>query len=117
MQGLRVEDQITAGVTLYGPRTTMVFYNTLSEKVQEYTLKEEDWVLTKEDIVIKDEAKTFAPGNLRAVNNDEIYKKLIFSFIEQGKTLRYSGGLASDIFQIFIKGEGIFSNISTEKCP
>ncbi len=42
----------------------------------------------------------------------------MLSWINRGFTLRYTGGLVPDAFQILIKGHGIFLNIGskTHKC-
>lgn len=36
-------------------------------------------------------------------------------WIKNGYTLRYTGGLVVDVYQIFIKGHGIFSNCGSPK--
>jgi sedoheptulose-bisphosphatase len=60
----------------------------------------------------------FSPGNLRAVNENEAYDKVVSTWIKKGYTLRYTGGLVPDVGQIFIKGHGVLSNIGSEshKC-
>lgn len=42
----------------------------------------------------------------------------MLSWIKKGYTLRYSGGMVPDVGQIFIKGNGIFSNLGSKnhKC-
>lgn len=60
----------------------------------------------------------FSPGNLRAVNENEEYDKVVSGWIKKGYTLRYTGGLVPDVGQIFIKGNGVLSNIGSKshKC-
>ena len=86
--------------------------------------------MTKENIKIEQKTKLFAPANLRAVNEHAPYKKLVDYWISNKYTLRYSilkliinnnnsytGGMVPDIYQIFIKGSGIFANPVTKESP
>jgi sedoheptulose-bisphosphatase len=41
----------------------------------------------------------------------------VLGWIKKGYTLRYTGGLVVDVYQIFIKGHGIFSNFLSAKYP
>ena len=56
----------------------------------------------------------FSPGNLRAVTENEEYKKIVDRWISKGYTLRYTGGLVPDVAQIFIKGHGVFCNVASK---
>lgn len=58
----------------------------------------ETWVKTKENLVIKEKGNIFAPGNLRATNENEGYKKLVDHWISNRYTLRYTGGMAPDVY-------------------
>jgi fructose-1,6-bisphosphatase I len=42
---------------------------------------------------------------------------VVESWIEEGKTLRYSGGMVPDLHHILSKGQGIFSYPRDEKHP
>jgi fructose-1,6-bisphosphatase len=42
------------------------------------------------------------------------YREVVDYWIHNGYTLRYSGGMAADIHQIFMKGEGVFSCMGTD---
>jgi sedoheptulose-bisphosphatase len=75
------------------------------------------WIVTKNNCEIKPNCKIFAPGNLRASNEDIKYRNLINYWIDNRYTLRYTGGMVPDIYQIFIKGEGIFVNLPSQKAP
>ena len=57
-----------------------------------------EWIVTKEDIKIKKKGNIFAPGNLRAGTDNPKYKKCIDYWIENGYTLRYTGGMVPDIY-------------------
>ncbi|KAI9155195.1 Sedoheptulose-1,7-bisphosphatase, chloroplastic [Paramyrothecium foliicola] len=50
----------------------------------------------------------FAPANLRAAGDDPRYMGLVTSYIQQGYTLRYSGGLVPDIVHALVKGHGVY---------
>ena len=75
------------------------------------------WVVSKEKIKIKDTTKLFAPGNLRATTENKGYKEVVDYWLSMGYTLRYTGAMVPDIYQLFIKGEGIFCNIISPKNP
>ena len=57
---------------------------------------------------IKYDADIFAPGNLRLTTIHSGYRKCVLWYMDKGKRLRYTGGMAPDIYQIFIKKNGIF---------
>ncbi len=101
-------DMVAAINMVYGPRTTLIY--TIGKGVHEFTLNDVgEFTLTKENIKIKDKAKNFAPGNLRAGNENAKYKKLINHWMDEEYTLRYSGGMAADLNHILKKGQGIFT--------
>jgi len=54
---------------------------------------------------------------MRASKENIPYKKCIDYWIDNCYTLRYTGGMVPDIYQIFIKEKGIFTNLSSEKNP
>lgn len=101
-------DQVAALYAVYGPRVTIVY--TIGKGVHEFTLNDVgEFTLTKENIKLSETASNFAPGNLRAVNAFPTYKKLVESWVADGYTLRYSGGMTPDINHIMLKGQGIFT--------
>lgn len=101
-------EMVAAINIVYGPRTTLMY--TVGKGTHEFTLNDVgEFTLTAENITIKDSAKHFAPGNLRAGNKNAKYKKLVNHWMDEEYTLRYSGGMAADINHILKKGEGIFT--------
>lgn len=66
-------------------------------------------------MIIKPKTNIFAPGNSRAAEDNEVYKKICLRWLETGYTLRYSGGFAPDAAQIMLKGHGVFCNIASNK--
>jgi len=73
--------------------------------------------LTKDNIVIKKKGKIFSPGNTRCIQYHAAYREVVDYWIHNGYTLRYSGGMAPDICQIFLKEEGVFSCFGDQKNP
>lgn len=118
--GRKGREMIAAGFAVYGPRTTLVISH--GEGVNEYRLvRGEDlssgeWEPAKQGLTVK-EGKMFAPGNLRAVSDRADYLELVRWWMEQGYTLRYSGGMVPDINQILLKGKGIFSYPGYSEAP
>lgn len=115
-------EQVASAVTLYGPRTTLCIAlpsasTTMGrDVVLEVTLTTRDqWELSREDIRIQPKGKVFAPGNLRASNDNQKYNALVQYWIQERYTLRYTGGMVPDVYHIFTKSKGVFSNVSSEK--
>ena len=112
--GRKGREMIAAGFAVYGPRTTLVISH--GEGVNEYRLVRREWEPARQGITVK-EGKMFAPGNLRAVSDRADYFELVRWWMEQGYTLRYSGGMVPDINQILLKGKGIFSYPGYSEAP
>ena len=116
-------EQVASAVSLYGPRTTLCIAlpssSTTKDKdvVLEVTLVRNriEWELSRDNITIQAAGKVFAPGNLRATNDNAQYDALVKYWIENRYTLRYSGGMVPDVYHIFAKSKGVFSNVSSEK--
>jgi sedoheptulose-bisphosphatase len=64
--GEKIGAQVNAVISLFGPRTTALFYNGPIDKVQELTFIDGKWILSHEHLVIKGKTNIYAPGNLRA---------------------------------------------------
>lgn len=116
-------EQVASAVTLYGPRTTLCIALPSAstdlgrDTVLEVTLTGEKsvWEVSRDLIEIKSSGKIFAPGNLRASNDNEKYNSLIQHWISDRYTLRYTGGMVPDVYHIFAKSKGVFANVSSEK--
>ncbi|MEK7146380.1 MAG: fructose-bisphosphatase class I, partial [Patescibacteria group bacterium] len=101
---------------IYGPRTLLVF--STGKGAHEFTLVNGVWELTAENLKLEGgKNKYFAPGNLRAAKEREDYLELVNSFIKEGYTLRYSGGMVPDIHHSFVKGHGIFMYPGSPAAP
>mgnify|MGYP001598292247 CR=1 FL=1 len=109
-------DQVAAIYAIYGPRTLLVF--STGKGAHEFTLVNGVWELTAENLKLEGgKNKYFAPGNLRAAKEREDYLELVNSFIKEGYTLRYSGGMVPDIHHSFVKGHGIFMYPGSPAAP
>jgi len=125
--GAKGSDQVTSLIALYGPRTTVLIalddgayefsYGCTPEGCQLPDGSFEPWICTKTQIKISEESKIFSPANLRAAQDVPGYKKLVDHFMDNRYTLRYSGGLVPDVYQQFTKGQGIFTNPTSENSP
>ena len=109
-------DQVGALYLVYGPRTILTY--SVGKGVHEFYLNEVgEFVLSKENMTMRDEVKTYAPGNLRTVVDTPAYYKMMNIWLQEGHTLRYSGGMVPDIHLMLVKGAGIFTNIGGSKYP
>uniref|UniRef100_A0A7S3YR17 fructose-bisphosphatase n=1 Tax=Lotharella globosa TaxID=91324 RepID=A0A7S3YR17_9EUKA len=112
--------QKAAGMAVYGPRTTITLAIDSIKGSHEFMLMDDrtsasgQWVYTRSFYEIK-EGKLFAPGNLRATNDNEGYKALVDYWVSNGYTLRYTGGMVPDVNQLLIRGKGIFVNATSNK--
>lgn len=104
-------EQAGAGMIVYGPRTVYCLALTAAKGCHEFLLQDDGkWVHVKETYAIG-EGKMFSPGNLRATSDNPEYAKLIKYWIDEQYTLRYTGGMVPDVFQIIVKEKGVFSNV------
>ncbi len=114
--GATPREQIAALYLVYGPRTILVY--SAGKGVHQFHLNEVgEFILMKEDMRMRDEVKTYAPGNLRAVVDTPAYHRMMSLWLQEGHTLRYSGGMVPDIHHMLVKGAGIFTNIGGSKYP
>jgi len=99
---------LAAGIyCLYGPKTMLVF--AIGDKIASFTMHKGEYYLEKNDLRIADTTKYFAPGNLKAVNYNLNYGKLVDYWISHDYKLRYSGGMVPDIHHMLYKGDGVFA--------
>nr|AHK23663.1 chloroplast sedoheptulose-1,7-bisphosphatase [Chromera velia] len=116
--GASGRQQVASVLAMYGPRTTLLLWAEGDEGVHEYTLHDQHWYLSNRICNIKEKgAKLFSPANLRAAQDLPPYKELIDFWMTNRYTLRYTGGLVPDVYQMFIKGHGVFANPASAKAP
>lgn len=104
-------EMCAAAMGVYGPRSVFVLAMQDEPGTHEFLLGEDGkWVCNKKTTSYG-EGKMFAPGNLRAINTHNSYNDLVMYYIQNGYTLRYSGGLVPDVFQLIVKEKGVFTNV------
>jgi sedoheptulose-bisphosphatase len=118
LTGVTGRDIRAAGIAVYGPRTTITLavdnmdYAHEFLLVDDFSAKHGQWVKTNEFTTI-DEGRLFAPGNLRATQDNEGYAELFNYWNTNQYQLRYTGGMVPDVNQLMVKGKGIFVNVAS----
>jgi len=113
LTGITGRQQAAAGMGIYGPRTVYVIAVAGFPGTHEFLLLDDGkWLHVKETTAIG-EGKLFSPGNLRATFDNPNYQKLINYWVDKQYTLRYTGGMVPDVFQILVKEKGIFTNVTS----
>lgn len=98
---------------IYGPRTVYCIAIKGYPGTHEFLLMDDgSWVHVKETTEIG-EGKMFSPGNLRATFDNPAYERLISYYLGEKYTLRYTGGMVPDVFQILVKEKGVFTNVTS----
>ena len=111
--GVTGRQQAAAGMGIYGPRTVYVIAVAGFPGTHEFLLMDDGkWLHVKETERIG-EGKLFSPGNLRATFDNPNYEKLVNYWVDQQYTLRYTGGMVPDVFQILVKEKGVFTNVTS----
>lgn len=106
---------VCAGLAIYGPRTTLTLAIDGVDGAHEFLLiddfsaKHGSWIHTAAFSTVN-EGKLFAPGNMRAAQDNPGYKKLLDFYFSERYQLRYTGGMVPDVNQILVKGKGVFCN-------
>lgn len=113
LKDIKGSEQAAAGMGVYGPRTVFVIALKDAPGCHEFLLQDDGtWVHVKETTEIG-EGKLFAPGNLRATFDNPEYEKLVSYYLGEKYTLRYTGGMVPDVFQIIVKEKGVFTNVTS----
>jgi len=99
----------------YGPLITMIY--SAGKGAHEFVLdREGEYVLSEENIRLKEKGSIFSPGGLRKDWTDG-HLKFIEKLEHDGYKLRYSGGFVPDINQVVIKRGGLFTYPALKKSP
>lgn len=115
MVGKTGRDVVCAGLAIYGPRTTITLAIDGVDGAHEFLLiddfsaKHGQWIHTAVFASVN-EGKLFAPGNMRAAQDNPGYAELLRHYFEEKYQLRYTGGMVPDVNQILVKGKGVFCN-------
>lgn len=109
------ETMVAALYITYGPLITMVY--SVGKGAHEFVLNREgEYVLSEEDIRLKEKGDLYSPGGLRSDWTPE-HQKFISYLESTGYKLRYSGGFVPDINQLLIKNGGVFTYPALKKSP
>lgn len=108
IEGSTGKDLVGAACAVYGSRTSIILFNSQSKRVEELTLLEvknnEKWVVTQPHIVINTgKASLFSPG-LRSCYDIPELLDIFKQYCCAGYSLRHSGAMGIDCYQIFLKG-------------
>ncbi len=76
----------------------------------------ERWIVTIPDLKIGPDAKLFAPA-LKSAYDHPSYLQVFESYCLKGLSIRYSGAFAVDCYQMFIKGNGVYSKLDSVAHP
>ena len=99
----------------YGPLITMIY--SAGKGAHEFVLNREgEYVLSEENIKLKEKGSIFSPGGLRRDWTPQ-HHKFVEKLESDGYKLRYSGGFVPDINQILIKKGGLFTYPALKKSP
>jgi fructose-1,6-bisphosphatase I len=106
---------VAAMYITYGPLITMIY--SAGKGSHEFVLNREgEYVLSEEDIKLKDKGSIYSLGGLRR-DWTEGHLKYVEYLDAAGYKLRYSGGFVPDINQILIKRGGIFTYPGLKDAP
>jgi len=119
-------EQVASVVSVYGPRTTLIIAlpsksrdgDGQSDITFEVTLVKDRcrWEVSRTEVILDPSKKIFAPGNLRATNDNSKYDALVKHWISERYTLRYSGGMVPDVYHMIAKSGGVFRQVWLLRC-
>jgi len=122
LTGIKGSEMVAGGLCTYGPRTSMSIAIDGVEGAHEFLLVDDytglhgSWVHAATFTAI-DSGKLFAPGNLRATQDNPGYNELFNYWLGNKYQLRYTGGMVPDVNQLLIKGKGVYVTPSSPSCP
>ena len=122
LTGIKGKELKSAGVAVYGPRTTITLALDNLPGSHEFMLMDDygpmhgQWVKCNEFTNVG-EGKLMSPGNLRATQDNAGYKDLFSYYVQNQFALHHTGGLATDATQLLIKGRGVLCHAGSRAAP
>uniref|UniRef100_A0A7S3VUA4 Sedoheptulose-1,7-bisphosphatase, chloroplastic n=1 Tax=Dunaliella tertiolecta TaxID=3047 RepID=A0A7S3VUA4_DUNTE len=113
LDGITGRDQAAACMGVLGPRTVFVLAIKGYPGTHEFLLQDDGKFIHVKETTEIGEGKMYAPGNLRATSDNPQYEKLLNYYVQEKYTLRYTGGMVPDVFQILVKEKGVFTNVTS----
>lgn len=120
LTNIKGDELAAAGIAVYGPRTTMTIAVSNMDYAHEFVLVDDfsarhgQWIKSNEFTAIND-GKLFAPGNMRALEDNVGYGKIFDYWVKNNYQMRLTGGTVPDVNQLLVKGKGIFVNVDSKK--
>ena len=111
LMGRKGDDLVAAFYAIYGIRLTIVMA-VRHLGVVEFVLKEGEKSSFKHLDDLLPESGNFSFGNLRACQSNENLFRLLKHYVEEKKTLRYTGCLVTDFHKIISDQQGVFIYVS-----
>jgi sedoheptulose-bisphosphatase len=109
--GTTGRDLAASGICVYGPRTTLCIAFKDYPGTHDFLLQDDGKFVYVKATTQIGEGKLFAPGNLRCTLDNPEYERLISYYVREQYTLRYTGGMVPDVYQIIVKEKGVFTNV------
>ncbi|MBN2157599.1 MAG: fructose-1,6-bisphosphatase [Candidatus Lokiarchaeota archaeon] len=101
------ESLVASMAIVYGPLITLAY--TAGNGSHEFVLNREgEYVLSEENIKMKDKGKIYGTGGLRRDWSTE-HTNWIGALEQEGYKVRYSGAFVADVNHIMIKGGGVYA--------
>lgn len=110
-------DLVASMIVVYGPRLT--FLITFGDGVDAFLYDPEkgDFFLHHARLQLKDSGTIMGPGNVKIAASDPWYFALLEEMAKSGYSMRYSGGMVPDVYQILLKGGGIYMYPGSQEQP
>lgn len=122
LTGIKGTQLKSAGLAVYGPRTTITLALDILPGSHEFMLVDDysamhgQWVKCNEFTSLG-EGKLFSPGNLRATQDNAGFAELFAHYMQNQFVLRCTGGLVADANQLLVKGRGVLCHAGSKAAP
>lgn len=110
-------DQIASIMIVYGPRLSLLLTFGHGVYAFLYHPAQDNFFLHAEKLTMKESGKIMAPGNVKIAATDPWYFSLLEEMAKDGYALRYSGSMVPDVYQIILKGGGVYMYPGSKQKP